>query len=453
MLMSKPTALELVSTSVDYKVPLFDDSLDYDDGTEVRIDDDIFVTKKKNTSYPLWDDVTYDIGDRVVSPQGRVYERIDQLFHPNPPCGFGLPPGSTDCQNIVEWDGVSPTAILDCSPSKKWNYIFTQDLASSTIGERVFDVVVTDLNDGEAILDSYTIHVVTSISLAVSGKSAIYRGWLMTVTLGVPTFDESLDNRFLWKVLPDGFGVSYIIDLQKIRSSVKLQPLDSKQYTSAVESGPQTWVLKSLQKFDTIAIGRLKGSAVTVVFKDSTGAEVTRHDEILIDGRIDADGRLPHTYTTMILYADTDIEANGTIEITVSGVSTEVGMIKSGLSIDLGFTNIEFKNNGKDYSPKQQSPISGYIDYIEGVKVMVHKGSIDIPMERYDITSRFIRDFLGSLMIINGSDSKNIATDSMGIFSATQLIARITRMDMGTKVKDGDIDPIVPIPFECEEIV
>ena len=454
MLMSKPTELELVSTDVAYRVAEFDINTDYEDGTEVRVNtDEIHVTKRVYSEVPSWvEGVDYQDGAVVVVGGNTYLQKHDPLAHA--PCSSGGGFATYEIDNVVEWDGLTKTADLVCSPSPQLplgidiTFTFTLDENQSTAEYRYFDAALYDnINSTALPAEVYKVH--KNIYTAPIGGHAIYRGYLSRANT---LLDDSLSNNVMWQEVQPRLGI-YTISTTYIRASIKLQPLDSKQYTSVVEAVPQTWVVKSLSKFDTVAIGRLKGDTVTVVFKDSTGTEITRHDNMPIDGRIDVDGRLPYTYTTMILYSDSDIDVNGTIEITVNGASTEVGMIKAGLSINLGFTNLEFKNNGKDYSPKQQSAISGYIDYIEGVKVMVHKGSIDVPVERYDITSRFIRDFLGSLMIINGSDAKNSTPDNQGIFSATQLIARISSMDMGTKIKDGDIEPMVPIPFVCEEIV
>jgi hypothetical protein len=229
-------------------------------------------------------------------------------------------------------------------------------------------------------------------------------------------------------------------------------PFDTKQYTSVIESGNQTWTVKSLGKFDGVALGYLRGDTVSVAFKDSLGATVSTVSGKTINGSIDAN--IEDERISDIIYAGEFIEADGTIEITIAGTETEIGIIFPTASIDVGMTNLSFSHAVKNFDRQEVSAISGYVDFIKGNRVLDHKGSFDIEMLDYDKMVLLNKKLSQELIAMDGSDTTgNEAADGISRFASTKIIGRIRSLTMKSEIKDGDIKDIVPVGFEIREIV
>ena len=230
------------------------------------------------------------------------------------------------------------------------------------------------------------------------------------------------------------------------------KPFDAKQYSSVIVAGQQTWTIKSLKKFDGLALGYLRGLTVTVVFKNASGTIISTVSAKTIDGSIDAN--IDDERISEIIYAGQFIEANGTIEITINGTETEVGMIFPTASVEVGLTNLKFSHDVKSFDREEISAISGFVDRIRGNRVIYYKGSFDIEMTAYDKMLLLNKKLTNELVAVDGSDMKDNATaDGQGTFAATQIICSVSQLKTASEVKDGDMQQIVPINFEFKEIV
>ena len=141
--------------------------------------------------------------------------------------------------------------------------------------------------------------------------------------------------------------ISHISELGgfvRIEPTLDYAPMDDEHNTVARRAGTMTYTVKCYGKFDTLALGKVIGDTVTAVFKDSAGTIVKTVTDYAIDGRRDVDGRQGNYGTTVILYSGSDIEAGGTIEITITGGLIELGSILAGLSVDAGITDLVFSN-------------------------------------------------------------------------------------------------------------
>jgi len=243
--------------------------------------------------------------------------------------------------------------------------------------------------------------------------------------------------------------VTTIQDLEtfaKVRPNKVIAPFDEKHYSKADRDGSMEYIVNvNSGKFDTLGLGRVTAEKADVYFYDAPDGNGNLVDSILdytIDTSRDNLGLLPEYQTTTVIYSDTVVNAGGSIRFVLTGNHIFLGTIMAGLKIDAGFTNLQFSNSFIDHSPKNVDNW-GNVDYIEGVKVNVFDGSVDIPITTYDRMTRLMGSIGGSTVILNGSDSvDNTPPDSEDIFASTMLIGRMSNFKLQTKLKDkrmGDI--------------
>ena len=254
-----------------------------------------------------------------------------------------------------------------------------------------------------------------------------------------------------------GYGfqiVNNITDLGgfiKLKPTISYAPIDDENNTTAKKATSMTYTIKCYGDFNTLALGNIKGDSVTAVFKNSAGTTITTVSGYDIDGSRDTDDRLEHYGTTVILYSSADIGTGGTIEISISGDFIELGSIVAGLSVNAGFTDLVFSNRVKDFSPVNIDQF-GKVEYISGVRVMEHSGTVRVPISRYDQTNRLISSIGGNTIILNGSDTTdNSVPDNESTFSSTMIIGRWQISELKTGIRDMDIDQLATYGFTIRE--
>jgi hypothetical protein len=228
-------------------------------------------------------------------------------------------------------------------------------------------------------------------------------------------------------------------------------PFDDKNYTYVTGAGTMTYTVKGAGNFDTVALGRIKADTATITFKDAVGVVVGTPITRTIDASRDEAGHLEQWHTTEVFYSDSVI-TNGTVEMTLTGATIELGLMMLGMSVDSGFTNLELLNSFKDFSVYQEDEW-GNIDYVPRAKKSVYKGSVDILITNYDRTNRLLISLGGLLVIVDGSDARNATPDSENIFAATQMIGRFFDISQKTLIKEKDMDKIANYTFTLEETV
>ena len=144
----------------------------------------------------------------------------------------------------------------------------------------------------------------------------------------------------------------------------------------------------------------------------------------------------------------------GYAEISIIGQDTEVGMLMLSESTDVGATNLKFSHDIKSFDRTEVDKVSGFVDYVEGNRVVDHKCSFDIEMTAYDDLVTLNKKLSQKLIAMDGSDMiHNEAADGVGMFDSTKIIGRIRSMRMQTDVEDGDMRKIIPVSCEIREIV
>ena len=234
-------------------------------------------------------------------------------------------------------------------------------------------------------------------------------------------------------------------------------PFDNKNYSKVTNDDFITYKIYSNEPFDTLALGRVMGEEVTVTFKRADGVVVYGPIKIQLDCHLDNNGRLPPVPITKVIYSDDDVPAGGYVEFTINDSSTvpkcELGSAVVGLSVQAGFTKLDFTNKYNDYSP-QEVDQWGNVLYINGVKINVHSGTVDLPTAQYDKMNKLMLKLGADIVIVNGNGAKsNSPSDGLSKFDSVVVIGRIKNFALKTNIKDKRMGDLATYTFTVEEIV
>jgi len=306
-------------------------------------------------------------------------------------------------------------------------------------------------------IDNSTLEWYTKVSATNNWRyhfnTFILRG---TVLYGIADIKQPIEYDDVTTVqLTPIVNITNIDGFTLLKATLPYAPFDKKNYSVATAFESMTYTVESTGDFDTLALGDVVADSVSVVFKNAAGGTVSTISGYTIQNHRDvAPHRLEAYKTTTILYASADIGEGGTAEITLTSTGDiSLGTIELGLSVDGGFTNLAFSNKFDDYSPYEKNQW-GFITYIDGVRVQVHNGTVDVPITSYDMMNRLMLSIGGNTVILNGSDSTdNAVPDSETVFSSTQLIGRIQNFELKTKIKGMDMDKLATYSFLLEEQV
>jgi len=244
--------------------------------------------------------------------------------------------------------------------------------------------------------------------------------------------------------------IGYFAQLERSNTH---KPFDDKNYTTATSSSPMTYIVKGTQKFDTVALGRVRADTAVIVFKDPLGVVVDTINAT-IDGSVDTAGIIEDTYTTVIYYSSEVMDINSTVEITLSSTSgsVELGTIKLGQSVDAGMTELSLRHKYRDFSIAEYDTW-GNLDYVERQRINSFNGSVKMVITDYDRIIRLFTLLGKSLVIVNGSTVKtNAVPDSTNIFASTQKIGRFMNFEQKTAVSNNNLDELATYTFTLEEL-
>lgn len=333
------------------------------------------------------------------------------------------------------------------------DYMFTQTGMTTSEGSMA--------SGASSAVNYYTTLTADSIdTIASLYTDGVYYNWLpKTVIVGTDgiyvrtdknvaaEFDTVVDPTYAIVLSPAEIeGFTYI------EATNDQMPFDDKNYTYAEAENSMEYVVTGAVKFDTIALGRVKADNIVVEFTQfGSSTPITTLDRP-IDSSRDADGNLEDWHTTTIYYSDEVLEIGSTVKITLTGTSIELGTLMLGMSVAVGFTNLTLSNSFVDYSVIQEDEW-GEINYVERAKVAVYKGTADIELDNYDMTDRLLTSIGGKTIILNGSDARNVVSDSVTVFASTKKIGRLFDITQKTKISDNDMDVMATYGFTLKEIV
>ena len=245
---------------------------------------------------------------------------------------------------------------------------------------------------------------------------------------------------------------SPFVTLTEIGAINQLKPFDDTNITPAISSSPMTYTIKGTEEFNSFTLAKVLASSITYTFRNSLNA-VLKTETIAIDCKRDPDGILSLYPTTVTYYAGQQMEANSTVEITLThSDDIELGDFTLNNSIDSGFTNLTFSHGIKDhndYTPDAWGQVS------ESVKAIVTKFDVtmDVKITNYDYMVSYLESIAGKNVTIDASDSNGEVANGSTIFASLTRRVRVVSPNIASKVKDNDIDPMATLKFKVEEIV
>jgi len=443
----------------------------YNKGELYQDEDKIYERSGETFLAPLYniDDVsTYSVGDIVfkdgelkyitdlgiVQTKKEPKDYTQKTFATNDPTFafryIYLGTGATNNITFKSVDGLWEHTIAENSaflPPKSsptgWVHIVTElaNPSNNFESEPVVTVgVATNEPDSDCRLLGDCQNVWTSNSVVRDGNNYYVR--TLANTNNEPEYNYSYNPTFISLDNLDtiSWGWTYKEPINPKK------PFDGKNYTKLQSTVDVVTEFSSTSTFNTIAITGLIATSIKI---ESTASEINYS----IDNRKDISNRLGASPITTILYLDRDITGTVKLTVTTNNGVVEIGETLLGLSVNGGFTNLEFANEYKDYSPTEIDQW-GNVEYISGTKVNIHSGSVDMKTTNYDMINRLITSIGGSKVILNGSGNKdNLEVATEGVFSSTMIVGRITSFSQRTKIKDGDLDKMSNYTFKIEELV
>lgn len=245
------------------------------------------------------------------------------------------------------------------------------------------------------------------------------------------------DNRYV-VALPGATFPSYFVNLTRIGAVNELKPFDGQNITPAIFTSPMTYTVKGTEVFNAFTLAKVLADSVTYTFKNSVGATI-KTETIAIDTKRDTLGILSAYPTTVVYYADEQVEADGTVEITLTRTigNIELGSFTFNNMIDIGLSNLDFKNKPKDYNDYTPDEWGNVPESVKAI-VTTFSGTLDITLDSLDYAVVFTESIAGKDVTIDFSDSNGAVANGTSIFASLTRRGRAL-FETNSVVKDGEL--------------
>lgn len=444
----------LVTTNVTDTTPTYDSDAIYENGDIVQDNNNIYVISLPPTDILEWEsEKEYKIGD-IVSFENDNYIAInyDMLYTPTAINTSGIilgaPPLPREYDSWFfelgewEWDYTTETATI----TKTTSLGITTTWVFTIISDYEYNVNIT-VGGGTPTDETWTIYNTFSKENIV-GSWFIYNGLLHRYNINTlyKTPDSVLTNRELWQL--------YEIQehtLTEIGATNQYKPFDGQNITPAISTSPMTYTIKADEPFNSFTLAKVKASQITYTFKNSSGTTI-KTDTATIDLKRDELGILSDYPTTVTFYANQQMEANSTVEITLTyDDEIELGDFTLNNSVDSGFTNLTFSHGIKDYNDYTPDAFGNIPESVKAI-VTTFDVTVDVPITNYDYMVSFLESIAGKNVTIDGSDSNGEVADSESVFASLTRRVRVVSPNIATKVKDNSLDRMATLKFKVQEI-
>jgi len=288
-------------------------------------------------------------------------------------------------------------------------------------------------------------------SLTTTGKSPD----TFAIENWTPLYDQDIvrmgDSRYIAYLISEN-SPNIFANLTEIGIVNELKPFDDQNITPAISSSPMTYKITGTEEFNAFTLAKVLASSVSYTFKDSGGSPV-KSATVDIDCTRDKDGILSKYPTTVVFYAGQQMEANSTVEITLThDEDIELGDFPLNNMIDAGFTNLSFSHGIQDFNDYTPDPWGQIPESVKAI-VTTFNISMDVLMTNYDYAVSFNESIAGKNVTIDASDSDGAVADGISIFGSLVRRVRVINPVSKTKVKDDEIERMATLLMEAEEIV
>jgi len=237
----------------------------------------------------------------------------------------------------------------------------------------------------------------------------------------------------------------------KLGVTNELKPFDGSTNTYATGQNTMSYKVKGISKFDTIALSKIIGDRVDIIFKNNLGV-IVNAVSLAIDGSRDENNDLESVESTSIAYATSTLAIGSTAELVIYGASIKLGELILGMSADAGFATLKFLNGATDLSPYSTDQF-GDTDVVERAKIATSQVGCDIYIKDYDRNDRLIRSVIGKKIIVNTSGIKNSIPNGRSVFSIGFKYARVSDFSQASAtIEDGSIMQLASYDMTVTEV-
>jgi len=453
------------------------------EGLEIRDGTKVFIYEGDTLNPTTYNpSVVYNLGD-IVKQNGKLCKITGTTNttlpkEPEEYSGFDDPMDFENAQH--RYFRISNTHIKNKSMGSlgihksRWYYIFWEDRPHHP--NCGFRFSAKDLNKtGTRAADWYLrqcLRTNTSYQFDVAkDKKADIVNWAAKGTPKYPTLRcnnliirgdyaylrTPLDLPIEYKTLVGDYALTEVVspaDIDGFMYRRNIKPLavfDKKDYTNCSSDDTMIFSFYNTEKIDSIALSKVTADTVDIHITDADGNSIYTLTNYPIYNEL-SKKRFEEAVTT-VLYTSLPIESESLITLTLKGSLLRLGDISVADTLDFGYSNLQFNNEYKDFSPFEQDQW-GNILYKDGIRVKRYSGSVDLKIQDYDLIYREMNFIGGREVVINGSDSiNNTPTNSVSIFQSTMMVGRFKSIKLATKASTNKIDGIATYSFTIEERV
>lgn len=260
-------------------------------------------------------------------------------------------------------------------------------------------------------------------------------------------------NGKLYYIIVNDVEQSFFATKTEIGYTNPLKAFDGQNITPSIYTSPMTYTISSNDDFNSFVLAKVLADSLTYTFYDSLD-NVIKTETVSIDCKRDDAGLYKKYPTTVMMYADEQIEAGGyvSIELTKTDGDIELGDFTLNNAIDIGFTNLSFSHGIKDFNNYTPDAF-GIIPSSNKAVVTTFKITVDIPITNYDYMVSLNESISGKNIAIDGSDSKGQSIDSRNVFASMIRRVRVTSVEIASKIKDSMVDAYATLTLSVQEIV
>jgi len=261
-----------------------------------------------------------------------------------------------------------------------------------------------------------------------------------------------IDNDRYYISLLGSSEPSIFTSLALVGKANPYKPFDNQNITPAIFTSPMTYTVKGTEPFNSFTLAKVLATSITYTFKNSVGATI-KTDTAFIDCKRDENGTLSLYPTTVTYYADTQMEANSTVEISLThSDDIELGDFTLNNAIDAGFTNLAFSLGIVDYNSNAPDEW-GQIPEGDKAVISTFDVSMNFRLTNLDYMSSFVQSISSKYVTIDATDSKGLAPNGSTIFGSLIRRVKVFNPKIVTKVKDGSLAPFATLTMKAQEIV
>ncbi len=363
-----------------------------------------------------------------------------------------------------KWDDQNKQYTMIWSQSaNKYKWVIRDTRTSAECGTSYFGIYWTGSykawNDKKAIIIQWggiglSRTPALRITSMISRKGHFYLRTNVNAPLEYHNWSTGTNYSYSYGPVDTPASIDGFVEKRLVQA---MNPFDGKSYTrtefdTSLTEGFARWDMITSEDIDSVAFGLVNCDTIDLRVSDQDGNSLWEINGYTVDNSV-APGRYESHPSTVILYMDLTYPAGSVITIWLHGATVVVGEMVGASELAAGFTNVQFNNTFKDFSPTEVDQWGNYV-YIDGIRVKDHTGTCEFPIKRYDQLNRLMLMIGGQKVVINSSDSTtNEVPDGRNVFEASMMIGRFIKFDLKSTKQKKRIGEKGTYSFQVRELV